>query len=534
MRTLYRESYGQFVKGAFILTIATFIVKILSAIYRIPYQNIAGDVAFYIYQQVYPLYGILLVFSTYGFPVIISKLVAERIEQERKEEIGNVLLVSFLTLSILCISLFYMLIKHTSELAVFLGDTELEPLIYVVSFFCLAIPFNSVLRGYFQGYNEMVPTAISQVSDQIVRVSIIILATVILVPMKVDLYFIGMVALLGGVIGSLVGSISLLIFFIRKKKKVQWHWQRLWKFSSFSIVKAVIFQGLTICVANLVFILMQFIDSITLYTLLVENGAGTHMAKVIKGVYDRGLPLIQVGTIVATALSLSLVPVISMAYAKKDIHTIKEKVTLSLKVNLFVGIAASVGLMCVMKPTNIMLFENARGTTALAILAYAILFGSMAMATATILQGIGGAWIPAFHVLIGMIVKYIGNSILVPLFAENGAAIATIVALFFIALLNYFAIVHYTKMRLFKTIGARKALVTSVIMGAILILLLGVEQFLFGSIEESRTLATGIVFVNVLVGALIYFALLVKYRIFSYEEVCLLTSNTFIRSMFKK
>ncbi len=64
-------------RGAFILTLAALFTKILSAFYRIPYQNIAGDVGFYIYQQVYPFYGIFLALSTYGYPVAISKLIAQ-------------------------------------------------------------------------------------------------------------------------------------------------------------------------------------------------------------------------------------------------------------------------------------------------------------------------------------------------------------------------------------------------------------------------------------------------------------------------
>ena len=66
------------VKGAMILTLAALVTKILSAVYRVPFQNIVGDIGFYIYQQVYPFYGIVMVLSTYGFPVVISKLYTEQ------------------------------------------------------------------------------------------------------------------------------------------------------------------------------------------------------------------------------------------------------------------------------------------------------------------------------------------------------------------------------------------------------------------------------------------------------------------------
>src|SRR3954447_2303590 len=81
-------------RGAFILAIAALITKILSAVYRVPFQNIVGDVGFYIYQQVYPFYGIALVLSTYGFPVVISKLYAEEIAKKEKGNIKQLFIVS--------------------------------------------------------------------------------------------------------------------------------------------------------------------------------------------------------------------------------------------------------------------------------------------------------------------------------------------------------------------------------------------------------------------------------------------------------
>lgn len=65
-------------QGAFVLTIASFIAKVLSALYRIPLQNLVGDEGFYVYQQVYPIYGIAMTLALSGLPQFISKYVAER------------------------------------------------------------------------------------------------------------------------------------------------------------------------------------------------------------------------------------------------------------------------------------------------------------------------------------------------------------------------------------------------------------------------------------------------------------------------
>lgn len=97
----------QVVKGAFLLTVAAIITKILSAIYRVPFQNIAGDIGFYIYQQVYPFYGAAVVLSTYGFPVVISKLYAEKMSLNDRDGANQLLVISFfflLLLGLICFS----------------------------------------------------------------------------------------------------------------------------------------------------------------------------------------------------------------------------------------------------------------------------------------------------------------------------------------------------------------------------------------------------------------------------------------------
>ncbi len=92
------KKYQAFWRGAIILTIASFVTKVLSAFYRIPYQNIAGDIGFYIYQQIYPFYGFCLILATYGFPVIISKMVAERLERGKQKRSRRNYLCIFLVL----------------------------------------------------------------------------------------------------------------------------------------------------------------------------------------------------------------------------------------------------------------------------------------------------------------------------------------------------------------------------------------------------------------------------------------------------
>ena len=160
-------------KGALILSLASLIAKILSAFYRVPFENIVGNTGFYVYQQVYPLYGIGMTFALSGFPVFISKLIAEQEGQLAKVNLARRL---FVILSFFAGGIFIFLQLTSGLIANSMGDGQLELLIKSVSFMFLFMPLLAVGRGYYQGTFNMVPTAISQVSEQLVRVAVVLLA----------------------------------------------------------------------------------------------------------------------------------------------------------------------------------------------------------------------------------------------------------------------------------------------------------------------------------------------------------------------
>ena len=157
--------------GAFILTIASFIAKVLSALYRIPLQNLVGDEGFYVYQQVYPIYGIAMTLALSGLPQFISKYVAERKDPiQRKEALQRLYPLVFWTGIVLWLFTFL----FSRWIAWMMGDQQLRPLIQIVSFTFLLMPGLSFYRGNFQGRFLMEPTAVSQVVEQLVRVAIIV------------------------------------------------------------------------------------------------------------------------------------------------------------------------------------------------------------------------------------------------------------------------------------------------------------------------------------------------------------------------
>ncbi len=521
-----RESIEkQIWKSALILTIAGIITKILSAAYRIPFQNIAGDIGFYIYQQVYPFYGIALILATYGFPVIISKLIAEQIE-EKKGEPFKVLLVAFVFLSLFFIGLFLILYTGSEKISYLMGDRELSIPLKVVSFSLLFVPILSVLRGYFQGRNNMTPTAMSQIGEQSIRVTTIRVFTYFLLTNGYSSYIGGAGAVFGSITGGFCAVIILLYFWTKMGKSQKFSFSFSLKglkgsnTNSLSIVKAITVQGFTICISSLFLILLQLVDAMTLYSGLISSGDfSLTEAKVAKGIFDRGQPLIQLGTVVATSLSLTLVPLISSAKVRNDFAYIKKQVQLSIRVSVIVGLGAALGLIAIIKPTNYMLFTNTHGSFVLAILAITILFSSIVMTSAAILQGLGKTLAPAYFVIIGVVCKIILNYLFIPYFGTVGAALATVAAYLLTTIFHVRALMKLLHVSLFLGY-TKKALLAG---GCMVLALYSYGVFLHELFQlteaGSRMFATFQSLSAVMMGGFIYILIVVKTKVFTEDEL---------------
>ncbi|QGJ63390.1 polysaccharide biosynthesis protein [Bacillus velezensis] len=413
-------------KGAFVLVVAGIVTKILSAVYRVPFQNIVGDVGFYIYQQVYPFLGIAVMLSTSGFPVIISKLMNDYSGHKQK-----IMKISALYVTAAGLVLFALMYAGAAPLAGFMGDARLVMLIRVAAFAFILFPFTAVIRGYFQGVHDMMPSALSQITEQFLRVAVLLGLSFWLLKSGRSLYAAGAGAVSGSIAGSFAALCVLAVFWYKREetKKDGGH------IKTAVIVKKLLLYSVTICISSVLMLLIQLVDALNLYSLL-SDGTESHAAKQLKGIYDRGQPLLQLGTVFAVSIAASLVPSISKAVHGNKPFIIKEKATSAVKLCLAVGIGASAGLFCILEPVNIMLFQNSEGTQTLQIFSLSIFFASIALTAAAILQGAGHTVFPAVSVLAGGALKWVLNVWLVPGWGITGAALATVLAFAAVACLN--------------------------------------------------------------------------------------------------
>jgi O-antigen/teichoic acid export membrane protein len=512
-------------KGAFILTIAAVVTKILSAFYRIPFQNIVGDVGFYIYQQVYPFYGMAVVLSTTGFPVVISKLYAEQKERGDMARSRLLLFASYLFLQVFGIICFLILYLGAKTIAGWMNDPHLTILLKVVAIVFLTFPISSLLRGYYQAIGDMVPTALSQVGEQSIRVLTIIILSSLFMAKGASLYLVGGGAMFGSITGSIISAIILFMFLQYRKEwkiimpvkgMIQKHKREVG-----AIWKALLFQGLMICISGMLMIFIQLADSLNLYSLLVANGMEAELAKSVKGVFDRGQPLIQLGTVAATSMSLTLVPLITRARKTLKPVELHQHIQLAIKVAIVVGVGASAGLWAIIEPTNIMLFENRAGSTVLGILSFVIFFTSIISTVIAIMQGLGKVLFPAFAVILVFPLKYLFNDMLIPILGIRGAAVSSLISLAIVTLL---LMIRFKKISAGPILGnelLRTVLTATISMVLFLKVYLYITNYFFAYFGMERLGAALQSLSAASFGGFLFLLIIIRGRIFREQELAL-------------
>ncbi|WP_407272587.1 oligosaccharide flippase family protein [Radiobacillus sp. PE A8.2] len=426
-----QQATKEFFQGALILTIAGLLSKVISAGYRVPLQNITGDVGFYIYQQIYPFLGMALMLALYGFPAAISKLVAEH-EQKHQLSLTSFYIPVFCLLAIINLFYFSVIYINAGRFAEWMGDDKLVHSIQVAALSFLLIPFTSIFRGVFQGLNNMRPTAVSQLLEQVVRVVIIIVVAVVIVSSGRQLYDVGAGAAYGSVFGGMVAFVILFVVWLRNKPFVKKRTVILWKV----YLKAILIYGLFIGLNHMMLLLIQFTDAFTLIPGLLKQGFSLDEAKIIKGVFDRGQPLIQLGTVIGSSIALAVIPSVTKTRMEQQPIAFAQHIQSTIRISFYLSAAATAGLIAIFPYANTLLFQNDLGTTSLRVLSLVMLLSSLAITISSILQGLNNIYITAVFIVIGIITKWMLNVWLIPYIGVIGSAIATVLSVSVILVLN--------------------------------------------------------------------------------------------------
>ena len=502
-----------FMKGASILTISAIVVKLLGAAYRIPFQNLVGDKGFYIYQQVYPFIGIFIVWTSYGFAVAVSKLLAG---SSSRAAARGIMRIAFTYLVLLSLAFFIILTVFAPFFSRAMGDPQLVPLLRAGAYIVLFMPALAVLKGSFQSEGKMVPVAVSGVGEQAFRVVFILVGTWIAVRTGASLYLAGEVAMWGAVVGECAGVIILALYFRTTFKGP------LEQVNTWQVVKELTIVSLSVSASSLILLLFQLVDSFTVLQYLLASGFMEETAMVTKGVYDRGQPLVQMGILIASTLALAIVPLIAYHATRNKGKGALPFIRLTFRTAFLFGWAAAVGLALVLPFVNEMLFQTRDGSTALIIFSIQIFWLSLILPMTAMLQGAGKNKVPAFLLIGGLIVKIIANGILVPLYDITGAALAGNIgfAVITLGLVFYFKKVWTIKLaptRFYGWLIAATGLMIAVVLPWMVL-----GDLVFFDNLPSRLAATVIALTSVGAGAIVFLFVVMKSRIMAEKEWYLL------------
>lgn len=395
---------ADFVVQGSILAAAGIIVRLIGLVYRIPLIRIIGDEGNGYYTSAFSIYSILLIVSSYSLPTAVSKMVSARIARGRYRSAVRILRASLV---------YAALIGGAAAMAIWFGADffagamkmpyssyalrTLAPTIWIMAFL-------GVLRGYFQGMGTMMPTAVSQILEQVVNAAVSIGAAWALFQkgLETDLaqgstghaYAYGAA---GGTIGTGAGALIAFLFCLFIMLVYRRTMRRQCRRDTSHVI-----EGYGRLAGTLTMTILPIVLSSTVYNIssVLDNFFfGQGMAYLGQeeaiasqwGIFGKYHTLFMIPVAIANALSSSLIPSLSRAMASRDRRQVLDKVSTAIRFSMLIAIPATVGLTVLAAPIDQLLFPSKSGDLLIQITmagASAVVFYSLSTVTNAILQGI--------------------------------------------------------------------------------------------------------------------------------------------------
>ncbi|MEA5085477.1 MAG: polysaccharide biosynthesis protein [Lachnospiraceae bacterium] len=448
-----KRKSSSFLKQAAILASAGMIVRFIGFLYRLPMSALIGNEGNAIYGAGYQVYNLLLILSSAGLPAAIGKMVSERLAKKQYRNAHKVFLVSLAWSSGISFLFMILLLVFANTIAVkvckipgaYYTLLTLAPTIFIVGIM-------SVFRGYFQGMNNMVPTAVSQIVEQLFNAVFSVFLAWILVKKSIALGAAGGTA--GTGIGALAGLLVVVAtYFLMKpkiKRKLNAPIINYKEESAKEIGKILLCTAVPIIIGTAIYSITNLADmSMVMDRLLVSGAFSEEEATVLYGqLQGKYVVLTTLPVAISTAMATAAVPNIAASMALKDKAAVQRKINMAIKIAMIISIPAAVGMGVLAHQILLMLFPTMPdGGDLLAIGSISIIFLALSQIVTGTLQGIGKVKTPAINAACGAVVKIILNYVLIVIPAINvkGAVISTIVCYAVASTLNLRALIKATK-----------------------------------------------------------------------------------------
>ncbi len=514
-----------------ILAVAGIIVRLIGMVYRIPLARKIGDNGNGYYNAAYSIYSILLIMSSYSLPTAVSKMVSARLAKGEYRTSTRIFRAAMFYATIAGMAGFCALWFGADYFASQIirmpyssyALKALAPTIWIMAYL-------GVLRGYFQGHSTMIPTAMSQVFEQVVNAIVSIVAASMLFDVGVksnlvfhDTEYSYAFGAAGGAIGTGAGAVTALVFFMllalayRPTMRKKARRDRGAKVESYRGISQALFATIIpIIISSAIYNISNVVDN-SLFGHVMEKLGESNLTASQWGVYmGRYHLLFNIPVAIANSLSSSLIPTLSRAMTERNRRQVHARIATAIRFSMIIAIPSAVGLTVLAEPVSDLLFSGMDNTMLIKMMAVgssAVVFFSLSTVSNAILQGINRMNMPIINSAISLAI-HIGVLYVMLKFFHMGiysVVYANILFAALVCLLNAISIARYVKYRqeLLKTFLI-PALASAAMGGAAW----GTYQLCIKAGNNSVSTAAAI-----MVAVIVYFVLLILFKGIDEQEL---------------
>ena len=537
-----RSKHGDasFIMQGSILAMASIISRIVGLLYRVPLTDTIGDTGNDYYAAAYEIYNIILLISSYSIPLAVSKLVSARIAKGHVNDATRVLhgalIFAFISGGLAAgvvyfgAEFFTGVILKTPLAAI--GLKVLAPTLFVVAIL-------GVLRGFFQGLGTMIPSAISQIGEQIVNTIVSVVTAKALfsygkkvggVLGDVDDYAAAFGAA-GGTLGTSTGAFFALLFmlfifyaFSKLLKKMVKRDRHRQSESYFDIFAILIMTIIPVLLSTTVYNISSVLDQGIFKNIALFQGFDAKQVKVLFGIFaGKYKVLINVPLAISSAMAASIVPSLTAAFNSGDKNLVRNQVNMGNRFVMIVAFPCAIGMMVLAGPILQLLFNDTSSTASMMFVigGCSIVFYSLSTLSNAILQGIDRMIIPVKNALIALVAHVV---VLVALmFIFNLNIYAVVIANAFYALLmcflNQSAVLRYSGVYIDVKRVVLAPFEAAAVMGVVVLLMykmLDAILMLAMSVRVANAIAC---LISIFIGAIVYFFALFFFRAIDEETL---------------
>lgn len=513
-------SKEKMLRGSAWMTAGSMFSRILGALYVIPWMMWFGrdrGQANALFAIGYNIYSIFLIISTAGIPGAVAKQVSHynamnEYKTGRKLFRSGLYLMVFM--GVISAAALYLLAPWIST-----GDKDAIPVIRSLAWPLLVIPMMSLFRGFFQGYQDMAPSAVSQFIEQVARV-IYMLATAYWIMQVMHGSYVTAVAhsTFAAFIGAVASLLVLAWYYLRKRKE----WDVLadnsadtLDISTRDMLMEMVRQAIPFIILDAGITIFQLVDQYTFFNMIDDFVVGTRAT--FNTLYSlfafNANKLIMIIVSLAASMAITSIPLLSEAYTKRDFRDVRDQVDNTIELFFFIMIPSAIGMAAVAKPLYTIFYGyDFTGTLVLEFSSYTSIVLGLFTVLAAMLQGLYQNRLAIAYFVVGLVVKIVVQYPMIYLFKVFGPLMATAIG-FMVA--SYLMINTMNNMFHLKVAELIKffseTLLFALVMYAVCI---GLQQVLYLFLNPASRVQSMLVIVLVAgVGATLYGYLVLKSRL---------------------